>query len=56
MKDSRSRSFLGSLGLDGDGWDEVITEVIGYEDNFHEIWKRVGGSWLTILEGGGHGC
>ena len=55
-KDSEDVRFVDQLDLDGDGTDEIVVEVRGYESEGFDIYKRHNGSWSEVHEGGEGGC
>lgn len=55
-KDSNTLRFVDQLDLDGDGTDEVVLEVTGYESDGFEIHKRQNGRWTRVWVGGQGGC
>jgi hypothetical protein len=50
------RHFVDQLDIDGDGVAEVIAGGAYYESNDYIIYKRQGGSWRPVYQGGGGGC
>ena len=44
------------LDLDGDGIDEVITRIAGYESYEYAIYKKKDKKWRAVYQGGGNGC
>lgn len=54
--DAEDYRFVDQLDLDGDGADEVVVELRGYEDEEFDIYKRHNGSWSEVHEGGEGGC
>lgn len=48
--------FVDQLDLDGDGTDEIVVEVTGYESEEFRIYKRQNGSWQQVHVGGQGGC
>ena len=48
--------FVDQLDMDGDGVDELVFEVTGYEDEAFDIYKRYAGTWTKVWEGGDGGC
>src|SRR5258708_21808402 len=54
--DSEDYRFVDQLDLDGDGFDEIVVEVRGYESEEFRILKRVNGVWTRVHVGGGGGC
>ncbi len=54
--DSEDVSFADQLDLDGDGTDEIVVEVWGYESEEFGIYKRRNGSWSQVHVGGEGGC
>ncbi len=55
-KDSENVRFVDQLDLDGDGTDEIVVEVTGYENEEFGIYRRQGGSWTQVHVGGQGGC
>lgn len=55
-KDSENYRFVDQLDLDGDGTDEIVVEVTGYESEEFRILKRINGSWRRVHVGGQGGC
>jgi len=55
-KDSENVRFVDQLDLDGDGTDEVVVELRGYEYEEFGIYKRRNGSWSQVHVGGQGGC
>lgn len=55
-KDSEGYRFKDQLDLDGDGTDEIVVEVTGYESEEFRILKRVNGGWTRVHVGGQGGC
>jgi hypothetical protein len=55
-KDDTFELFVDQADMEGNGNDEVITQVTGYE--FEEFWvyKRKNDGWVKILIGGSGGC
>lgn len=54
--DGEDYVFIDQLDLDGDGVDEVVVELRGYEDEEFDIYKRHNGSWSEVHDGGEGGC
>ena len=54
--DSEDVSFADQLDLDGDGTDEIVVEVWGYESEEFGIYKRQNGFWRQVYVGGEGGC
>jgi hypothetical protein len=54
--DSESVRFVDQLDLDGDGTDEIVVEVRGYEEEEFGIYKRLNGFWSQVHVGGQGGC
>lgn len=54
--DSQGYRFVDQLDLDGDGTDEVVVEVTGYESEEFRILKRINGTWSRVHTGGQGGC
>lgn len=55
-KDSEDFRFVDQLDLDGDGTDEIVVEVRGYESEEFRIYSRRNGSWNSVHVGGQGGC
>lgn len=55
-KDSEDIRFVDQLDLDGDGFDEIVVEVTGYENEEFAIYHRSNGSWAQVHLGGQGGC
>jgi hypothetical protein len=55
-KDSEEVRFVDQLDLDGDGTDEIVVEVTGYENEEFGIYKRQNGIWSQVHVGGQGGC
>jgi hypothetical protein len=55
-KDSEDLRFVDQLDLDGDGTDEIVVEVTGYENEEFGIYKRRNGIWSQVHVGGQGGC
>jgi hypothetical protein len=55
-KDSEGMRFVDQLDLDGDGTDEIVVEVTGYENEEFRIYKRRNGFWSQVHVGGQGGC
>ena len=55
-KDSEDIRFVDQLDLDGDGTDEIVVEVTGYENEEFGIYKRRTGIWSQVHVGGQGGC
>jgi hypothetical protein len=55
-KDSEDVRFVDQLDLDGDGTDEIVIEVTGYENEEFGIYRRQGGFWSQVHVGGQGGC
>jgi hypothetical protein len=55
-KDSEDVRFVDQLDLDGDGTDEIVVEVRGYENEEFEIYTRRNGLWSQVHVGGQGGC
>jgi hypothetical protein len=55
-KDSEDVRFVDQLDLDGDGTDEIVVEVTGYENEEFGIYHRRNGSWTQVHLGGQGGC
>jgi len=54
--DSEDVRFVDQLDLDGDGTDEIVVEVWGYENEDFVIYKRLNGFWSQVHKGGQGGC
>jgi hypothetical protein len=54
--DREGDRFVDQLDLDGDGTDEIVVEVTGYESEEFRIYKRYNGSWHQVHVGGQGGC
>jgi hypothetical protein len=50
------RRLIDQLDLDGDGVSEVIAGGHYYESNDYFIYKKQGGQWRSVYQGGGGGC
>ena len=48
--------FVDQLDLDGDGVDEIVVEVTGYESEEFRILKLINGVWTRVHVGGQGGC
>jgi hypothetical protein len=55
-KDSEDLRFVDQLDLDGDGTDEIVVEVTGYESEEFGIYKLRNGIWSQVHVGGQGGC
>ena len=55
-KDSQPLRFADQLDLDGDGSDELVIEVTGYESEEFWIYKHQNSSWQRVWVGGQGGC
>jgi len=55
-KDSQNLRFADQLDLDGDGIDEVVVELTGYENEEFWVYKRGGATWTRVAVGGQGGC
>ena len=55
-KDGQDVRFVDQLDLDGDGTDEIVVEVTGYESEAFLIYKRISGLWRRVHVGGQSGC
>ncbi len=55
-KDSEDVRFVDQLDLDGDGTDEIVVEVTGYENEEFGIYRRQNGLWRQVHVGGQGGC
>jgi hypothetical protein len=54
--DREGDRFVDQLDLDGDGTDEIVVEVSGYESEEFRIYKRQNGIWHQVHVGGQGGC
>jgi hypothetical protein len=54
--DSEDLRFVDQLDLDGDGTDEIVVEVTGYESEEFGIYERRDGAWSQVHVGGQGGC
>jgi hypothetical protein len=54
--DREGNRFVDQLDLDGDGTDEIVVEITGYESEGFRIYKRQNGSWHQVHVGGQGGC
>lgn len=54
--DSEDVRFVDQLDLDGDGLDEIVVELTGYESEEFAILHRSKGSWVLVHLGGQGGC
>lgn len=50
------RRLVDQIDLDDDGTAEVVAETRYYESLNYVIYKKVGGRWREVYEGGGGGC
>ncbi|HVF55786.1 MAG TPA: hypothetical protein VM934_06525 [Pyrinomonadaceae bacterium] len=50
------RRLVDVLDLDGDGVAEILTQGLYYESHNYMIYKKAGGQWRVVYEGGGGGC
>jgi len=48
--------LVDQLDFDGDGTDEIVVEVWGYESEEFAIYQRSNGSWTQVHLGGQGGC
>lgn len=55
-KDSEDVRLVDQLDLDGDGFDEIVVEVTGYENEEFAIYHRNNGFWSQVHLGGQGGC
>ncbi len=55
-KDDEPEIFVDQLDINGDGNDEVITQVTGYENEEFWVYKRNKDGWIKIWIGGVGGC
>jgi len=55
-KDSEDFRFVDQLDFDGDGTDEIVVEVTGYENEEFRVYSRRDGSWNQVHIGGQGGC
>jgi hypothetical protein len=51
-----SGQLLDHVDIDGDGMDEIIIQIWGYESLTFEVLKKIGKGWAVIFRGGGYGC
>jgi hypothetical protein len=51
--DSLSETFVDQLDLEGNGTDEIITEIRDYEFVWFSVYKRLGNIWKTVASGEG---
>jgi hypothetical protein len=51
-----SGQLLDHVDIDGDGMDEIIIQIWGYESLAFEVLKKIGKGWAVIFRGGGYGC
>ena len=49
-------TFADQIDLGGDGKDEIVTQVEGYESEAFFVYERTEKGWKKIWEGGGGGC
>jgi hypothetical protein len=54
--DSADVRFVDQLDLNGDGTDEIVLELRGYESEEFGIYTRRNGSWSQVHVGGQGGC
>jgi hypothetical protein len=54
--DAQDVRFVDQLDLDGDGTDEIVVEVTGYESEEFVVYKRTSGRWKQVHIGGQGGC
>lgn len=54
--DSEYIRLVDQLDFDGDGTDEVVVEVRGYESEEFGIYRRLNGAWNEVYVGGQGGC
>jgi hypothetical protein len=54
--DGENVRFVDQLDMDGDGSDEIVIEVTGYESEGFEIYRRSHDTWSKVGEGGQGGC
>lgn len=54
--DRQQRTLVDHLDLDGDGVDELIVRLDGYEDWQYGIYKKDKKHWKLVYTGGGGGC
>ncbi len=54
--DDRRILFADQLDLDGDGTDELVLEITGYENEEFWIYKRQTGAWMRVWVGGQGSC
>lgn len=50
------RRFVDQIDIDDDGTAEVVAVARYYESLNYIIYKKVGGRWREVYEGGGSGC
>jgi len=55
-KDSQGLLFVDQLDLDGDGADELVVEMTGYENEEFWIYQRQAGTWRRVWIGGQGSC
>jgi len=55
-KDYEGYRFVDQMDFDGDGTDEIVVEVTGYESEEFRILKRVNNVWTRVHVGGQGGC
>ena len=54
--DSEDVRLVDQLDFDGDGTDEIVVEVWGYESEEFAIYQCSDGSWTQVHLGGQAGC
>lgn len=54
--DDENVRFVDQLDMDGDGSDEIVLEITGYESEGFEIYRRSHDTWSKVAEGGQGGC
>jgi hypothetical protein len=54
--DSEDVRLVDQLDFDGDGTDEVVVEIWGYESEEFGIYRRLNGAWNEVYVGGQGGC
>ena len=56
FKDHESISFVDHLDVNGDGTDEIVLEINGYEAEKYEMYARQREKWYRVAIGGEVGC
>ena len=51
--DQEIEVFADQLDLDGDGIDEIITNIDYYESYDVTVYRQLGGKWVKVFQGGG---